>query len=251
MPAASRNAGELKIVPDVTTLNAAAAGEFRRCAETAIAARGQFCVALSGGNTPRSVYSLLADDRKNTLPWDKVYIFFGDERSVPPDHPDSNYRMARESLLSKVPIPAQNVHRVPAELEPHAAADQYDRDLRAFFRLETNARPVFDLILLGIGDEGHTASLFPETTALAEQSRLVVANWVEKFHTYRITFTYPTLNNAREVLFLVSGQGKAQILRDIFDPAKDGAYPAQAVQPANGKLLWIADRDAAGLLPKS
>jgi 6-phosphogluconolactonase len=251
MRATGRNTGELKVVPDVTALNASAVDEFCRSAETAIAARGRFCVALAGGNTPRSVYSLLAANKKDALAWDRIYIFFGDERSVPPDHPDSNYRMARESLLSKVPIPAQNVFRVPAELEPHAAAEQYELELRDFFHLDGNTWPVFDLVLLGIGDEGHTASLFPGSTALTEQSRLVVANWVEKFHTFRITFTYPALNHAREVLFLVAGQGKAQILRDVFDPAKDGVYPAQAVQPANGKLLWIADRQAAGLLPGS
>jgi 6-phosphogluconolactonase len=247
----SGNNAELKIVPDVAALNAAAVDEFCRCAEASIAERGRFCVALSGGNTPRSVYTLLAQDRKDRLPWEKIYVFFGDERCVPPDHPESNYRMARESLLSRVPIPPQNVFRIHAELEPEAAASEYDRQLRAFFRLVGGAWPAFDLILLGIGDEGHTASLFPGSTALTEKSRLVVANWVDKFQTYRITFTYPVLNHAEEVLFLASGQSKAQILRDIFDPAKKGAYPAQGVQPQHGKLLWIADREAAGLLERT
>ncbi|HEY6308329.1 MAG TPA: 6-phosphogluconolactonase [Candidatus Angelobacter sp.] len=248
MKAAGYNPAEVKVVPDVAALNAAAAGEFCRCAETAIAARGRFCVALAGGNTPRGVYSLLAEEKKDSLQWEKIYIFFGDERCVPPDHPDSNYRMAYESLLSKVPISPENVFRVHAELPPEVAAAEYDRQLRAFFRLADHAWPAYDLILLGIGEEGHTASLFPGTTALAEQSRLVVANWVEKFRTYRITFTYPVLNHAEEVLFLAAGQSKAQILRDIFDPAKKGTYPAQAVQPKDGRLLWIADRDAASLL---
>jgi 6-phosphogluconolactonase len=242
---------EVKIVPDVAALNAAVADEFCRSAEAAIAAPGRFCVALSGGNTPRNVYALLAQGEKDRLPWEKIFVFFGDERCVPPDHPDSNYRMAHESLLSKVPIPPQNVFRVHAELEPHAAADQYDRQLRAFFRLAANAWPAFDLVLLGIGEEGHTASLFPGSAALTEKTKLVVANWVEKFQTYRITFTYPVLNHAEEVLFLASGGSKAQILRDLFDPAKKSAYPAQGVQPQHGKLLWIADRDAASLLGRT
>ncbi len=246
-PLANKNAAELKVVPDAAVLNAAAVHEFRACAE-AVAVRGRFTVALSGGNTPRGVYSLLAEQHKNTLPWDKVFIFFGDERHVPPDHPDSNYRMAREALLSKVPIPEQNVFRVRAELPADLAADQYEGELRVFFRLTAGAWPRFDLILLGIGDDGHTASLFPGTAALKEKSRLVVANWVEKFQSYRITFTYPVLNHAAEVVFLVSGKSKSQILRDIFDPAKKGSYPAQAIQPESGRLLWIADRDAASLL---
>lgn len=248
IPITGPNAVPLKVVPDVAALNAEAAAEFSRGVEAAVAAGGRFCVALSGGNTPRGVYSRLAADRRNVLPWDKTYIFFGDERHVPPDHPDSNYRMARESLLSKVPIPSENVFRIHSELPADAAAEQYDRELRAFFRLGDDAWPRFDLILLGIGECGHTASLFPGSQALQEQSRLVVANWVEKFQSYRITFTYPVLNHAQEVLFLASGQSKSQILREIFGPAGKSNYPAQAVQPENGKLLWIADRDAASLL---
>jgi 6-phosphogluconolactonase len=247
-PLANKNTAELKVVPDAAALNSAAVQEFRACAEAAIAALGRFTVALSGGNTPRGVYSLLAEQHKNTLPWDKVFIFFGDERHVPPDHPDSNYGMAREALLSKVPIPEQNVFRLRAELPADLAADEYQRELRAFFGLAAGEWPRFDLILLGIGDDGHTASLFPGTAALKEQSRLVVANWVEKFRSYRVTFTYPVLNHAAEVVFLVSGKSKSQILRDIFDPTKKGSYPAQAVQPENGRLLWIVDRDAASPL---
>jgi 6-phosphogluconolactonase len=246
-----QNAAELKVVPDATSLYAMAAEEFCSCGQPAIAARGRFCVALSGGNTPRGVYSLLAEKKKDSLAWDKVYIFFGDERNVPPDHPDSNYRMARESVLSRLPIPAANVFRIPAELSADAAAGQYEQSLRGFFGLGGGSWPQFDLILLGIGEDGHTASLFPGSPALREQSRLVVANPVEKFHSERITLTYPVLNHALEVLFLVSGQGKAPILRDIFDPAMKGRYPAQAVQPEHGKVLWIVDRDAAGLLGRT
>ena len=238
----------LMVVENAGALYRAAVEEFCYCAQTAIAARGRFCVALSGGSTPRGVYSLLAEEQKSVLPWNKIYIFFGDERHVPPDHPDSNYRMANEVLLSKVPLPAQNIYRVRAELAADTAAGQYELQLRVFFRLPDNAWPCFDLILLGLGEDGHTASLFPASAALKEQSRLVVANWVEKFHSYRITFTYPVLNHAAEVMFLASGANKSLILRDIFDPAETKAYPAQAVQPHDGRLLWIADRDAASLL---
>jgi 6-phosphogluconolactonase len=151
-------------------------------------------------------------------------------------------------LLSKVPIPEANIHRIRAELPAPEAAAQYETDLRAFFRLPAGAWPQFDLILLGIGDDGHTASLFPASAGVAEKSRLVIANWVEKFASYRITFTFPVLNHASEVLFLVSGKTKAQILKEIFVSPKQNAYPAQAVRPESGKLLWIVDKGAAGLL---
>src|SRR5947209_6796093 len=163
---------EIKIAADNAALNLMAVQEFCRCAEAAIVARQRFCVALSGGNTPRSVYSLLAATQKDSLPWDKIYIFFGDERHVPPGHPDSNYRMANESLLSKVPIPAGNIHRIRTELDPESAASDYENQLRAQFGLSKNDLPRFDLILLGLGDDGHTASLFPGSTALEETSRL-------------------------------------------------------------------------------
>src|SRR5215472_17265050 len=185
---------ELKIVPDAAALSRAGMEEFARCALAAIAERGRFCVALSGGNTPRGVNAELAARCKDSLPWDKIFVFFGDERNVPPEDPESNYRMARESLLSKVPIPEENVHRILAELPAPAAAVQYEMDMRTFFRLPAGDWPRFDLIFLGLGDDGHTASLFPESAALNETTRLVVANWVDKLHSYRITFTYPLLN---------------------------------------------------------
>src|SRR5215472_598385 len=230
---------DLTVVADASSLYQAAAQEFSSSAVEAVKARGRFSVALSGGNTPRGVYSLLAAEHKSTLPWDKICVFFGDERHVPPDDPESNYRMANEALLSKVPIPQQNIFRVPAELPADEAADRYDRRLRDFFGLATNAWPCFDLILLGLGDDGHTASLFPGSAALKEASRLVVANWVEKFKSYRITFTYPLINHAVEVAFLVSGKNKAQVVKEILTPAPGQAYPAQQVQPQAGRLLWI------------
>jgi 6-phosphogluconolactonase len=237
---------EVKIVPDSATLNRVAAQEFHRLAESAVHERGCFSVALSGGNTPRSVYWLLAEEHKN-LPWNRIHIFFGDERHVPPEHPDSNFRMASESLLSKVPIPAQNVHRIHAELEAEAAAQEYEQQVRDFFDLTNHDWPRFDLVFLGLGDDGHTASLFPGSAALSETSRRVAANWVEKFQGFRLTFTFPVLNHAAEVVFLVSGEGKAEILTEVLKPTPK-KYPAQFVQPEVGRLLWLADQDAARLL---
>jgi len=237
---------EIKIAPDAMALAREAAQEFHRLTEAAVQERGLFSVALSGGNTPRAVYSLLASEHKQ-LPWDRIHIFFGDERHVPPDHPDSNFRMARESLLSKVPIPEKNIHRIHAELDAEAAAAEYDQHLRDFFRLGNYDWPRFDLIFLGIGEDGHTASLFPGSKALTETSRRVAANWVEKFKTFRITFSFPVLNHAAEVVFLVSGAGKAQILSEILRPGTQ-KYPVQSVQPENGRLLWLVDQDAGSLL---
>jgi 6-phosphogluconolactonase len=238
---------EIKIVPNAVTLARLAADEFHRAAEAAVQERGRFSVALSGGNTPRAIYSLLASEHKQ-LPWDRIHVFFGDERHVPPDHPDSNFRMASESLLSKVPIPEKNVHRIHAELEAEVAAAEYDQQLCNFFQLSSPNWPRFDLIFLGIGEDGHTASLFPGSKALTEKSRRVVANWVAKFNAFRITLTFPVLNHAAEAVFLVSGEGKAQILSEILRPG-DQNYPAQSVQPENGRLLWMVDREAGSLLP--
>jgi 6-phosphogluconolactonase len=237
---------EVKIVPDNAALARAAAQEFHSVAETAVRERGRFSVALSGGNTPRTVYSLLANEHKQ-LPWDRIHIFFGDERHVPPDDPESNFRMASESLLSKVPIPQNNVHRIRAELDAEAAAMQYEQELREFFHLMDHDWPRFDLIFLGLGDDGHTASLFPGSKALSNESSRVAANWVEKFQTSRITLTFPVLNHAAEIVFLVSGAGKARILSEVLRPGVR-KFPAQNVQPENGRLLWLVDQDAGSLL---
>jgi len=239
---------EINVVSDSDALYHAGADEFVHCAQDAIARSQRFCVALSGGNTPRGVHSVLAANAKASLPWNQIYIFFGDERHVPPGDPESNYRMANETLLSRVPLPAANIFRVPAELDAEVAARQYEDQLRAFFRPSPGAWPRFDLIFLGLGDDGHTASLFPQSAALNESTRLVVANWVDKLHSYRVTFTYPVLNHAAEIAFLVSGQSKAQILRDVLKPTGDASYPAQRVRPLDGRLLWILDRAAAKLL---
>ena len=215
-------------------------------AEDAVRERGRFSVALSGGNTPRTVYSLLASEHRQ-LPWNSIHIFFGDERHVPPDDPESNFRMASESLLSKVPIPQSNVHRIRAELDAEAASMQYEQELREFFHLVDHDWPRFDLIFLGLGDDGHTASLFPGSKALTDESSRVTANWVEKFQTFRITLTFPVLNHAAEVVFLVSGASKARILSEVLRPGVR-KFPAQNVQPENGRLLWLVDQDAGSLL---
>jgi 6-phosphogluconolactonase len=238
-----RTTVDIEIVPNNAALNRRAAQEFQCLAESAIAARGKFAVTLSGGNTPRAIYSLLAQQYKTTIPWDKVHIFFSDERHVPPDHPDSNYRMAKESLLANVPIPEKNIHRVRTEMDAASAAQDYDNQLREFFHLNGNDWPRFDLIMLGLGDDGHTASLFPGTAALDESRRRVVANWVEKLKSFRITFTFPLLNYAAEVLFLVSGANKAKILKEVLEPGGT-EVPAQRVLPKGGRLLWLADQDA-------
>lgn len=238
---------ELRRLTTPQDLFQAAAEEVIRAANDAVAQRGRFTIALSGGSTPKNLYALMAANAGSSLPWDRMFFFWGDERHVPPDDPDSNYRMAKEALLSKVAIPAANVFRVPAENpDAPAAAEAYEETLRKFFALAPGEFPRFDVILLGMGPDGHAASLFPETEALREKSRLVVANWVEKLKTSRITFTLPVLNAARCVAFLVSGIDKAAALREVLEgnaPAEK--YPSKLVRPTEGKLIWFVDRAAA------
>lgn len=235
---------DLRVFETPADLFRGAAKEFCAQAAAAIAQHGKFSVALSGGSTPKSLYQLLAADPN--FPWDKTYFFFGDERHVPPDDPESNYRMANEAMLSKAP--AQNVFRIPAEMkDADAAASVYEQTLRSFFHLGPGEFPRFDLILLGLGPDGHCASLFPGTSALTETKKLVVANWVEKFKTHRITFTYPVLNHAACVMFLSSGADKASILHEVLEnPQAD--LPSQRVHPTNGRLVWMVDRAAASRL---
>lgn len=243
-------AQSIEVLATAADLYHAAAEEFVHVARTAIGAQGRFSVALSGGSTPKALYSLLASSYP-TFAWNRVFIFFGDERHVPPTDPESNYRMVQESLLSKITIPAENVFRVPAENpDAAAAAADYDSQLRKFFELKPNEFPRFDLILLGLGPDGHTASLFPGSAALEEQSHLVVANWVEKFKTHRITFTFPVLNRAAEVIFLVSGADKAEMLHQVLEGKTSPPLPSQRVQPADGKLLWMLDEAAAARLTR-
>jgi 6-phosphogluconolactonase len=238
----------------------AAADEVLLAAAAAVQERGRFTIALSGGSTPKSLYTLIAANAGQNIPWAEMFFFWGDERHVPPQDPDSNYRMAQETLLSKVPVPPANVFRIPAENpDASAAADAYEQTLRQFFNLKpgdskpgdlkSGAWPRFDMILLGMGPDGHAASLFPETAALREETRWVVANWVEKLKTSRITLTLPVLNSAREVMFLVSGTEKASVLHEVLEGNAPGdKYPSKLVRPGNGKLIWLIDRAAASQL---
>src|SRR5580698_1273941 len=238
----------IEVATTAADLFHAAAEEFSRVGRQAIGAQGRFAVALSGGSTPKSLYSLLASSYAD-FPWARTYFFFGDERHVPPTDPESNYRMVNESLLSKVAIPAQNVFRVKAENpDAAAAASDYEIQLRKFFELKPGEFPHFDLLLLGMGPDGHTASLFPDSEGLKEQSKLVIANWVEKFKTHRISFTFPVLNNAGEVIFLASGSDKAEMVREVLEGKPMPPLPAQQVQPTNGRLLWMLDESAAAKL---
>jgi 6-phosphogluconolactonase len=224
-----------------------AAKEFLRIGNAAIAKTGRFTVALSGGSTPRSLYSLLANAHAD-FDWRHTFLFFGDERHVPPTDGESNYRMVNEALLEKISIPAGNVFRVQAENpDASAAAAEYETRMRDFFNIKPGQFPVFDLILLGLGSDGHTASLFPGSAGLNDQTHLVIANWVEKFRTNRISFTYPVLNHAHEVMFLVSGAGKSAIVHEILEGNRQPPYPAQLVQP-EGQLYWMLDAAAAANL---
>jgi 6-phosphogluconolactonase len=239
---------QVRIFKSAEHLFRAAAENFCRIGSQAIRDRGRFTVALSGGSTPRGLHEELVRDFSSQVPWQDVFFFWSDERHVPPSDSESNYRMANETLLSKLPIPSAHVFRIPAEM-PDAgdAAQAYERTLHDFFRPAANSFPCFDLILLGMGPDGHTASLFPGTTALAENQHWVVANWVEKFSTFRITFTYPVLNHAANVVFLVSGADKATMVgRALKDPAAN--LPCQGVRPVDGDLLWFLDQAAAGKL---
>jgi 6-phosphogluconolactonase len=216
-------------------------------ATDAVEQRGRFTIALSGGSTPKSLFNLLATNARTVLPWDRMFFFWGDERHVPPTDPDSNYRMAEEAMLSKIPVAAGNVFRIPAENpDAAAAADAYEQTLRKFFQLGPGEVPIFDLILLGMGPDAHTASLFPGSAGLQEQTRLVIANWVDKLKTSRLTLTLPVLNAARCVAFLVSGTDKAAVLKTVLEedaPAEQ--YPSKLIRPNNGKLIWLLDRAAA------
>ena len=243
---------EIRRVTDVATLCEAAAATFTHAAEGAVQATGRFTVALAGGSTPRGLYTLLATDAtlRARIAWNMVHVFWGDERHVAPDHADSNFRMANDALLSHVPVDPSHVWRIKGEyVDASRAADEYERNLQDAFALNAGQLPRFDLVLLGMGDDGHTASLFPGTSALSERRRLVVANRVPKFQTDRITLTAPVLNNAACVMFLVQGAEKAGSLKAVLEgPFEPERLPAQLIRPDRGRLLWIVDRLAASSL---
>ena len=247
---------DVRVLSDVAAVQRAAAEEVTARIEAAVRARGAALVALSGGSTPRGLHALLADDAapfRARVPWERLHVFWGDERPVPPDHPESNYRMAEESVLGHVPILPAHVHRIEGEdPDPAQAAARYADELRRVFaahdRLE-RGWPRFDLILLGMGADGHTASLFPGTDAVHETARPVVAVWVPKLHTHRITLTPPVLNRADCALFLVTGSDKAEALAAVLEgPSRPDVYPSQLVRPAAGPPIWLVDRAAASHL---
>jgi len=243
---------EIQVVKDLAEISRTAAEMIIHQATAMETCGAPFTLALSGGSTPRMLHERLSHEPAVTrrVPWNNLHFFWGDERHVPPEDPQSNFRMARETLFASAPVPAPNIHRVPAE-EPDAvvAAEKYERELRSFFNLKPGQWPRFDCVLLGIGADGHTASLFPATKALKETRRLVAANWVEKFQCHRITMTVPVLNQAAQVIFLVSGRQKAEILKAILEgDYRPDLLPAQLIRPVDGKLLWLVDEAAAGCL---
>ena len=242
------NAPGVRVFADAEEVARAVAERFAELARASVAGRGVFSVALAGGTTPRRVYELLAgEDFRSQVPWEGVHVFFGDERAVPPDHADSNYRMAHEALLSHVTIPQRNVHRMRGEGDAAANASLYEDEMRAFFG-EVDW-PRLDLVMLGMGDDGHTASLFPNTPALEEQRAWAVANWVEKFDAWRVTLTAPAINRSRHVIFTVTGAGKAARLAEILKGERDPTrLPSQLIEPSDGKLEWFVDRAAAASL---
>lgn len=235
----------LEILATPQDLARAAARHFLARSLEAVALRGSCTVALSGGSTPKSLYHFLAEvdePFRVLVPWSRIHFFWSDERHVPPDHPDSNFRMAYDAMLSHVPVMKDQVHRVLSENpDVAAAAIAYEQTL---VEVTQSSLPRFDLILLGLGTDGHTASIFPGSDVLHETKRLVAAPWVEKLNAYRITMTLPLINNAASVLFLVSGTEKAEIVREVLEGSSK-RYPAQEVRPTNGALLWMLDKEAA------
>ncbi len=239
---------EVLICADAAELASEAARRFAELAEVFTGDIGRFAVALSGGSTPKAMYRILAEKPyADSLPWPSTCFFWGDERCVPPDHPESNYRMAHETLLSKVPAAPENIFRIPAEDQDHQrAAERYSETLQKFFGEEW---PHFDLIFLGMGADGHTASLFPGTAALNVNDRIAVANYVEKLQSWRITLTAAAINRARNIIFLVAGEDKAPALKAVIEGPRDPEkYPSQLIEPYYGTLLWMVDEAAASLL---
>jgi len=246
----------IHISANAEELSRVAAEEFVSLAMKAQREKGLFAVALAGGSTPKRLYELLADEHepyRAQLCWEKIHFFWGDERHVSRDHPESNYRLASEAMLTRVPVPLKNVHRIKSEMtDASEAAHEYEQTLVEFFRLGKGEQPRFDLVLLGMGSDGHTASIFPNADVINEKGRLVVAPWIEKLKSYRITLTTPVLNNATCVIFMVSGAEKARVLREVLEgDYRPECFPVQLIRPITGNVLWLADREAARLLKES
>lgn len=251
MREAARPAAGVTVVADPAALAREAAERFAGAAAEALARGGRFTIALVGGATPKLLYALLATEpHRRHLPWRETHVFWGDERCVPPDHPESNYRMAHETLLRHLPIPPEQIHRMRGEdPDPERAAAEYEERLRTAFPGRAGALPRFDLVLLGMGADGHTASLFPHTEAVRETQRWVVRNHVPKFQADRLTLTAPVINKGAAVLFLVAGGDKAAALQAVLEgPADPERLPAQLIRPTAGRLVWLVDRAAASRL---
>jgi 6-phosphogluconolactonase len=251
MPVAESKA-EVRILPDGAAIAKRCAQKFVEIAAAAVKEKSSFSVALSGGSTPKTLYGLLANDPalRSQVPWDKMHLFFGDERHVGPGDEQSNFRMAAEAMISKSPLKPQQVIRIKGEYpEAEDAAREYEQAIRAHFKLTDGQFPRFDLVLLGMGSEGHVASLFPGTKALRENRRIAVHNWVGKVLMDRITLTAPAINNAANVICMVTGAEKAPaltaVLERFYEPDQ---LPAQLIQPLNGTLLWLVDTAAGSML---
>ncbi|MGA2250222.1 6-phosphogluconolactonase [Terracidiphilus sp.] len=244
---------EYFVEPDSASLARRAAEQFVEKVQQAVAARGLARIAISGGSTPKAAFQLLANPAEpflSAMPWDKLQLYWVDERTVPPTDADSNYRMTKESLLDHVPLKPEQIHRMEGELEPEVAAARYESELRNSFRLEGAETPTFDLVALGMGDDGHTASLFPHTDAIHEMGKLVTANHVPQKDTWRITLTWPVINQARSVFFLIGGADKTERLKEVFLGPRDvETLPSQLIWPASGILTLFLDKVAAALLP--
>jgi len=244
---------DVRVSPVAAEVALAAAKLFADTVSTVAASRGVARVAISGGSTPKTMFEFLADPSHpfaGSIPWSKLQLFWVDERCVPPTHPESNYGMTLAAMLSKVPLPAENVHRMEGELDPEEASWRYEAEIRNTFKLEGAETPTFDLILLGLGPDGHTASLFPHTEGLNEMSRICMANHVPQKDTWRLTLTWPVITQGRTVAFLIEGEEKAAMVGTVFTGAYDPeTYPAQLIRPANGKLLLLLDAAAAAGLP--
>ncbi|MCP4268688.1 MAG: 6-phosphogluconolactonase [Candidatus Brocadiaceae bacterium] len=240
----------IHIYPNKEKLVAATAERMVDSVEKAIVENGLCNIAMSGGNTPGGVFSLLASSPyRDRVDWNKLHVFWGDERMVPPEHKDSNFKMARETLLDHVAIPDDNVHRIRGEIAPEQAAEEYASLLNDHFGTDL---PIFDIMLLGLGEDGHTASLFPGTDAVEERERHAVAVFVPKLDSWRVTLTLPVINTARDIYFLVSGRSKSDIVQRIMsmkEPSKE--FPATMVKPDNGELHWMLDSEAMVLVNKN
>jgi 6-phosphogluconolactonase len=239
----------VKLYPE--DLAQAAAQIFTAEAVDCVSDEGQFTVVLSGGSTPRLMHNLLAEEPfVSEIPWEKTHVFWVDERCVDENHPHSNFGAAKGDLIEKVPIPESQVYPMPVTLSPEQGAVEYQRTLSAFFRLTPGEFPRFDLIFLGMGNDGHTASLFPDQSALEEKEKFVVSVKGGAPDVYRLTMTLPVLNNAKYVVFLISGRQKAEVLKTVFEK-NQVRLPAGRVRPVSGKQVWLVDREAASMLSKS